>query len=327
MILVRSPLRITLGGGGTDLPSYSNRWGGFCLVASIDKFVYVAITRPFFPGIYLKYSQLEKVDRSCDIQHPIFREALVGESQIEVTTLADVPSGTGLGSSSSFTTALLQAMAVWDHERFAPMDLAAAACRLEIEKLQQPIGKQDQYAAAVGGLAALRFHCDGRVTVTKPVLSHQARTHLEDHLLLFFTGTAPRVTADLLRDQETRTVAGDESMLRNLSVTQSIGEQTLAALEREDYVLFADCLNRQWGQKFTRSPGLIPESIAALHYDVTRKVDGGALGGKLVGAGGGGFLLFYADNPAMLRARMKHEGLDELRFKFDYDGTKVLVDA
>ncbi len=325
MILVRSPLRLTLGGGGTDLPSYATRHGGFCLTASIDKYVYVGVTRPFYPGIYLKYSALEKVQAVCNIVHPILRLALTGQTQIEVTALADVPAGTGLGSSSSFTTALLQALAVYDHQYLSPERLAEAACELEIDKLAQPIGKQDQYAAALGGITALTFCEDGRVEHFRPQLSADARAHLADHLLLFFTGATQRSAADLLRDQDTRTKAADEAMLRNLSITKSIGEQTLCALLREDWEMFGAKLSEQYIQKLERAPESVTPEIARAHHAATRHMDGGALGGKLVGAGGGGFLLFYADSPTRLRRTMKEFGLDELRFRFDAEGTKVML--
>lgn len=320
MILVRSPLRITLGGGGTDLPSYSSQFGGFCLSAALDKYVYVAVTRPFYPGIYLKYSELERCETPAQIQHPIMRAALKGQPQIEITTLADIPAGTGLGSSSSFTTALLQALAAYEHQHLTHERLAQRACEIEITELQQPIGKQDQYIAAYGGLCAFTFKPDGSVHVYKPALSHAARTHLEDHLLLFFTGHR-RATIDILRDQNERTKLSDTAMLDNLHATKHIGEQTFAALQREDFVGFGHWLHQQWILKEKRSPGIIPQAIVDL-YNVGWRT--GAQG-KLVGAGGGGFLLFYTEEPRRLRAAMNTEGLEELRFHFDYEGTKVLL--
>lgn len=317
MILVRSPLRITLGGGGTDLPSYSRTYGGFCLSAAIDKYVYVALTTPFYPGIYLKYSQLEKVTRIQDVQHPIIREALQEwpelAAQIEITTLADIPAGTGLGSSSSFTTALLMALATAAYRRLAPMDLAALACEIEIDRLQQPIGKQDQYIAAHGGLLATHFTRDGDV-MARPVYAPT----LADHLCLFFTGQSRLATA-LLSDQHTRTLLAEPAVLANLHDVKDLGMRSCDAVARGDFATFGSLLNEQWQLKCARQG--VSAEIEQLY---ALGLANGATGGKLVGAGGGGFLLFYAESPRRLRHAMAEAGLEELRMRFDYEGCKVV---
>ena len=303
MILCRSPLRITLGGGGTDLRSYASRFGGFCLTCSIDRHVYVAVTRPFEPGIYLKYSQLEKVRTVDEVRHPIIREALRmlhPSPQIEITTLADIPAGTGLGSSSSFTTALLQALALHQHERLSPEALAAMACELEIETLQQTIGTQDQYAAAFGGLLAQTICPDGRVQIER---LRADRAHLEDHLLLFFTGYARESASALLGEQATN--------LADLESAKAAAQLARAALESADWSRFAATLSLRRAKPMS----------ARIRAWLAR---GEAIGasGKLVGAGGGGFLLFYAPYPDELRGVMRDAGLAEVRFRFDNDGTR-----
>ncbi len=308
MILVRSPLRITLGGGGTDLPAYARQFGGFCLTASISHYVYVAVLNPFAAGIYLKYSRLEKADTLNDVNHPIIREALRllhPAPQIEITTLADIPAGTGLGSSSSFTTALLQALSLHQHQRLAPADLAAMACELEIETLQQTIGTQDQYAAAYGGLLAQTICPDGRVQIERLRLSPADRGHLEDHLLLFFTGYARESASSLLAEQATN--------LADLDAAKCAATLAKAAIEEADWSKFAATLSLRRAKPMS----------ARIRAWLAR---GEAIGasGKLVGAGGGGFLLFYAPYPDELRGVMREAGLAEVRFRFDSDGTRAL---
>src|ERR1700682_1154302 len=190
MIIARSPLRITLGGGGTDLPSYYREHGGFLIAAAIDKYVYVTVTRPFTPGIYLKYSQLEHVEQIKDVHHPIIRESIqmlnLRTPQIEITTLADIPAGTGLGSSGSFTTALLKALYTHQRKVIHAQELAELACDIEINRLGEPVGKQDQFIAAFGGIACLTFHKDHRVAVEQLCVSTKTIYDLEDNLLLSF---------------------------------------------------------------------------------------------------------------------------------------------
>ena len=325
MIIARSPLRVSLGGGGTDLPSYSNRFGGFLLSAAIDKYVYATVMRPFSEGIYLKYSQLEKVKKISEIQHPIIREALLEMNlrtpQIEISTLADIPSGTGLGSSGSFTTALLRALHAHYRMALDVKRLAELACEIEIERLKEPIGKQDQYISAYGGISSFEFHKDGTVTPRVLPISTAIIHELEDNLLLFFTGVS-RSASEILRDQDERSKQGTKSMLENLHYTKELGLVSQEALLGGDLDLFGELMHRHWMHKKNRSPGMTSIQVNSA-YDAAMK--NGAIGGKLVGAGGGGFLMFLAGDKARLRKKMFQIGLEEVRFKFDFEGAKVIL--
>ena len=325
MIIARSPLRITLGGGGTDLPSYYRGHQGFLLAAAIDKYVYVTVSRPFSRGIYLKYSALEHVEKVESIRHPIMREALVRQElrtpQIEITTIADIPAGTGLGSSGSFTTALLKALYAHRRKLIHPQELAELACHLEIDRLREPIGKQDQYIAAYGGLTCFTFHKDDRVTVEPLLVSMDTMFDLEDNLLLFFTGFS-RSAAGILEEQQARCQANDEKMLGNLHYVKELGYRSRAALESGNLTQFGELMHEHWEHKKRRSDRTSNEQIDDW-YALARR--NGAIGGKLVGAGGGGFLMFYATDRNLLRHAMASAGLDEVRFKFDFEGTKVIL--
>jgi D-glycero-alpha-D-manno-heptose-7-phosphate kinase len=307
------------------LPSYYRGHEGFLLAAAIDKYVYVTVTRPFTRGIYLKYSALEHVDKADQIRHPIMREALALQElrtpQIEITTLADIPAGTGLGSSGSFTTALLKALYAHRRKLIHPQELAELACHLEIDRLREPIGKQDQYIAAYGGLTCFTFHKDNRVTVQPLLVSMGTMFDLEDNLLLFFTGFS-RSAAGILEHQQARCQSNDEAMLRNLHYVKELGIRSRAALESGNLVQFGEIMNEHWEHKKQRSDRMSNEQIDDW-YALARR--NGAVGGKLVGAGGGGFLMFYATDRNLLRHAMAKAGLDEVRFKFDFEGTKVIL--
>ena len=324
MIITRSPLRITLGVGSTDVPSYYLEHGGLAISAAIDKYVYVNVTRPFQPGIWLKYSRLEHVESVDDIQHPIIREAMrllnVTTPQVEITTVADVPAGPGLGSSGSFTTALLKALTTYHYRTIQTEALAEMACSIEIDRLKEPVGKRDPYAAAFGGLTCLEFSRDGRVDAHPLAVSRETLFDLEDNLLLFFTGFSRRA-GSILEDQTLRTIDADQTMIENLHAAKDLGEQGRRALEAGDTRAFAEILNEHWEHKRRRSPGMSNANIDEW-YALARK--SGALGGNLVGAGGGGFLMLYSEDHRCLRQAMTAAGLQELRFQFDYDGTKVL---
>jgi D-glycero-alpha-D-manno-heptose-7-phosphate kinase len=324
MIITRSPLRITLGGGGTDLPSYYRQHGGFLIAAAIDKYVYVTVMRPFTPGIYLKYSKLEHVEATSDVHHPIIREAInlleFRTPQIEITTLADIPAGTGLGSSGSFTTALLKALYAHRRRLLHPSELAELACEIEIDRLKEPIGKQDQYIASYGGLTCFTFHKDGKVDAEPLKMPIDAIFNLEDNLLLFFTGFS-RSASSILADQHDRTRAADADMLNSLHHVKELGMQSRKVLESGDTAAFGELMHEHWEHKKRRTAGMSNPQIDEW-YDLGRR--NGALGGKLVGAGGGGFLMFYAENHRRLRSAMTAAGLEEIRFRFDFEGTKVL---
>ena len=325
MIIARSPLRITLGGGGTDLPSYYRPHEGFLIAAAIDKYVYVTVTRPFTPGIYLKYSSLEHVERVEQVRHPVIREALALQNlrtpQIEITTLADIPAGTGLGSSGSFTTALLKALHAHRRKLIHAPELAELACQVEIDRLGEPIGKQDQYIAAYGGLTCFTFHKDDRVTAEPLKVSMETMFDLEDHLLLFFTGFS-RSASEILADQHLRSQANDPDVLRNLHYVKELGLRSRAALESGNVASFGELMHEHWEHKKRRSSRMSNGQIDEW-YALARK--NGAIGGKLVGAGGGGFLMFYAVDRNRLRSAMARAGLEEVRFRFDFEGTKVVL--
>jgi D-glycero-alpha-D-manno-heptose-7-phosphate kinase len=325
VIIVRSPLRISLGGGGTDLASYYCDHEGFLIAAAIDKYVYVSVIKPFRSGIYLKYSEIEHVNAIDQVKHRIIREALKlfpGEAeQIEITTLADIPAGTGLGSSGSFTTALLRALHAQSRNIIHPRELAEQACHVEIDLLREPIGKQDQYIAAFGGITCFTFRRDGTVEAQPLAIQEDTRNALADNLLIFFTGYA-RSASDLLRDQDTRTRQNDSSMIDNLHYVKDIGLRSKTALERGDLVGFGKLMHEHWEHKRKRSSGM---SNSEIDHWYNLGVDAGAHGGKLIGAGGGGFLMFYAEEKIRLRHVMREAGLTEVRFHMDFEGTKVLV--
>lgn len=327
MIIARSPLRITLGGGGTDLPSYYRDHEGFLVSAAIDKYVYVTVMRPFQPGIYLKYSQLEHVDEIAQVKHPIIRETLslmgVRTPQVEITTLADIPSGTGLGSSGSFTTALLKAMHSHRKRHLHQEELAELACHIEIDRLGEPIGKQDQYIAAIGGLTCFTFHKDNRVTAVPLKVGMDTLFDLEDNLLLFFTGFS-RSAGSILKDQNSRTQDSDADMLKNLHYVKELGYRSKDALEAGNPVLFGELMHEHWEHKKRRSGGMSNPQIDQWY---SLGMANGAVGGKLVGAGGGGFLMFYAHDRNKLRHTMAAAGLEEVRFRFDFEGTKVVLSS
>lgn len=325
MIITRSPLRVSLGGGGTDIPSYYREHGGFLVAGAIDKYVYITHHRTFQREIIIKYSKMERVADIDEIEHPIFREALklagLTDPHIELTSMADIPGGTGLGSSGSFTTALLKALHTYKRTIVSPADLAEQACDIELNRLREPIGKQDQYIAAIGGITAFTFHRDGRVEYRPCNLSDETLSNLEDNLLLFFTGYSRSASA-ILKDQDDRSRQNDQTMLENLHFTKDLGYQSLAALESGDLAEFARLMDVHWQRKKSRSTGMTNDRINAW-YDFARQ--NGALGGKLIGAGGGGFLMFYAEKKTALRQAMRSQGLQEVRFRFDFEGTKVVA--
>ena len=325
MIITRSPLRVSLGGGGTDLPSYYREHGGFLVAAAVDKYVYITQHRTFQEEIIVKYSKLERVAAVDQIEHPIVREALklvgITDPHLELTSMADIPGGTGLGSSGSFTTALLKALHAYKKNLISPTELAEQACDIEINRLGEPIGKQDQYIAAIGGITAFTFRQDGRVEYRPLRLSEETLFTLEDDLLLFFTGYS-RSASTILKDQNDRSKKNDQAMLDNLHFTKELGYKSLEALEAGNLEEFARLMDVHWQRKKARSSGM---SNAHINEWYDYAMAHGALGGKLIGAGGGGFLMFYAGDKARLRHAMREKGLQEVRFRFDFEGTKVVT--
>lgn len=324
MIITRSPLRISLGGGGTDLPSYYRQHSGFLIAAAIDKYVYINVHRRFVEGFLLKYSSLEEAGTVDEIKHPIIREALklvdIQERNLEITSMADIPAGTGLGSSGSFTTALLKAFHALKKNLVHPAELAEQACCIELEKLGEPIGKQDQYISAYGGITCFQFLPDGRVEAAPLKISEETLFNLEDNLLLFFTGYS-RAASAILKEQDDKSKQADTGMIENLHFIKDLGKRSQKALEGGELKEFANLMDVHWQRKKERSKGMSNADINAW-YDCA--MASGALGGKVIGAGGGGFLMFYADDKVKLRHAMREKGLTEVRFRFDFEGTKIL---
>lgn len=324
MLITRSPLRISLGGGGTDLPSYYRQHSGFLIAAAIDKYVYITLHQTFVPELIIKYSKLERVLSVQEIEHPIIREALLltglETPSLEITSMADIPAGTGLGSSGSFTTALLKAFHAHKKNLVHPAELAEQACEIELNRLREPIGKQDQYIAAFGGITCFKFHPDDRVEAWPLKISEETRFNLEDNLLLFFTGYS-RSASSILKEQDERSKRADQEMIENLHFVKELGWQSQAALEAGDLPEFGRLMDVHWQRKKERSSEMSNRHINDWYECAMAN---GALGGKLIGAGGGGFLMFYAEEKARLRHALRLKGLTEVRFNFDFEGTKIL---
>lgn len=325
MIITRSPLRITLGGGGTDLPSYYEKFDGFLVSAAIDRYVYITLHKTFQPGYIVKYSSMESSQTIDQIKHPIVRESLsllsMDDNHLEISSMADIPAGTGLGSSGSFTTALLKALHTYKRHLIHPQELAEQACDIEINKLGEPIGKQDQYIAAYGGITCFEFANNVAVKAYPLKIAKEIIYDLEDNLLLFFTGYN-RSASSILQEQHSKSKANDQAMIDNLHFVKQLGIESKEALEKGDLNRFAELMNIHWEHKKQRSNSMSNNKINDW-YDLALK--NGALGGKLIGAGGGGFLMFYAADSAKLRHAMTTiAGLEEVRFRFDFEGTKVV---
>lgn len=325
MIIARSPMRISLGGGGTDLPSYYRRFGGFFISAAIDKYVYITVHQSWNQEYLIKYSQLERVKSVSEIKHPIVRTALemldLGPN-LEVCSMADIPAGTGLGSSGAFTTGLLKALHAYKKNLLVSAhDLAEEACSIEIERLKEPIGKQDQYISAYGGVTCFDISSDGRVVGRPANLDNRTLYTLEDNLALFFTGYS-RAASDLLKDQDKRSKEADASMIENLHYVKDLGFKTREALETGNLRRFGEIMHEHWERKRARTQGMSNGRIDEL-YNIG--MQSGAIGGKLIGAGGGGFLMFYTEKKRELREAMAAAGVEELRFRFDFEGTKLIV--
>jgi D-glycero-alpha-D-manno-heptose-7-phosphate kinase len=325
MIITRSPLRISLGGGGTDLPSYYRQHGGFLIAGAIDKYVYITLHQTFGPEMIIKYSKLERITSVDEIEHPIIREALrlvgVKATYLEMASMADIPAGTGLGSSGAFTTALLKALHAWKKNLVHPSELAKQACTIELDRLGEPIGKQDQFISAYGGITCFKFLPDEQVEAWPLSISQETLFNLEDNLLLFFTGYSRSASA-ILKEQDQRSKNADKAMVNNLHFVKDLAEESRRALESDNLREFARLMDVHWQRKKERSQAMTNVRINEW-YDLA--MSHGALGGKLIGAGGGGFLMFYADDKAALRHALREQGLTEVRFRFDFEGTRTVT--
>ena len=324
MIITRSPLRITLGGGGTDLPSYYKEFGGFLISAAINKYIYTSVLEPYDDGIYLKYSKREKTDSINKINHPIIREVLKkfknNSKRIEITTLAEIPAGTGLGSSGSFTTSLMKCMYLFNNRKISKYQLAEDACDIEINKLKEPVGKQDQYISSYGGLRIFRINKNGKVNVSSLKINNNTKQKLQNNLLLFFTGYT-RYSSSILKKQDNETKKKKNQTIENLQEIKNIGFLSKRLIENNDLYQFGKLLDHHWKIKKKRANNMSNKKINAIYEDALIH---GALGGKLVGAGGGGFLMFYAKNPNLLRKRLTKYKINEVKFLFDEEGTRAI---
>jgi D-glycero-alpha-D-manno-heptose-7-phosphate kinase len=324
LIIGRSPLRVSLGGGGTDLPSYYREHGGFLIAAAIDKYVYVSMQETPIQEMLLRYSQIERVKLVSEIRHPIIREALtltgIRGPNIEITSMADIPSGTGLGSSGSFATCLLKVLHKFKRQNIHPRELAELACHIEIDVLGEPIGKQDQYIAAFGGVTVFEFNRDDSVTARPLKATPDTLDLLEDSLIMVSTGFY-RAAGQVLKEQDDKTRTADAAMVSNLHYVKELGQRSLEAIESGNLTDLGRLMDEHWGHKKKRSSLMSNPDIDRWY---ALAMENGALGGKLIGAGGGGFLLFYTEQKGRLRHALRGAGLVEVKLGFDYEGTKVL---
>ncbi|MFA5089608.1 MAG: galactokinase [Candidatus Omnitrophota bacterium] len=326
MIIARTPFRVTLGGGGTDLESYYARYGGFVLAAAINKYVYITINKRTIDNlIWLSYSKIETVERVEDIKHELIREALKFmkiKNGIEIHSITEVSSGTGLGSSGSFTVGLLNALHVYCRKHISRSELAELVCRIEIDMLHKPIGKQDQYIASVGGITCLEIDRSGKVKLSALELSQDAIDELERNLLFFYTGIK-RDSAYVLDDQKKASEADNKDILNALCVIKDLGVEIKYALQRGNIDKFGRLLDEHWKVKKTMSRKISSSSIDECYEFAKRH---GALGGKIMGAGGGGFFMFYLPgNKQKLRDALTRKGLREMRCRFDFEGSKIIA--
>lgn len=325
MIMTRTPLRISIGGGGTDLPSYYREFGGFVISAAINKYVYISVNRNFLPGYFLKYSETEHVEDRRAIRHPLLREALEMhgiDTPVEIVSVADVPAGTGMGSSGTFTVGLVHALYAHKRQSVSAEELARKAIAIELERLREPVGKQDQYVAAYGGLLCQEYAQDDTVRLRQLAISDEALKELRDSLMLFFVGRT-RKAGTLLNEQKTRCESGDTAMLESLHFTKELGREIEKVLESGRIHDFGPLLHEHWQSKRRRSKGMSNAEMDEIYCAARR--DGRASGGKLVGAGGSGFFLFQTKDRKRLRDVMSGMGLSEMEFSFDFDGSVVLL--
>lgn len=333
MLIVRAPVRISVGGGGTDLPSYYSLYGGEWISAAINKYVYIALNKRFENTLRISYSKTEEVENPEDVQHPIVKEALkmLGiNGGIEIVSIADVPSSTGLGTSGSFTVALLTALHAYlrnttNGDLPPRREIAEQACNIAMERLKEPSGKQDEYIAAYGGITSFSAAKDGKITV-EPLypqkISPETIRELENNLLMFYTGIR-RESRAALKIQAEATKEGEKEMVENLHRVKEIGREIRDALSKGDFHRFGKLLDVHWQEKIKRKGTSNPQINR--WYEIAKEA--GAIGGKIMGAGGGGFFLFYCENGKdRLRKAMAAQGFKEEPFRFDLEGVKVIAD-
>ena len=324
MIISRSPLRIPLGGGGTDLPSYYKKKNGYVISVAINKYIFISLGETFNKKYILNYSSLEQVNNIKKIKHPLFRETLKYfrvKTPIHIASHADIPAGTGLGSSGCFAVTLAKSLAMLQKKNFTKKEIAEIACNIEINKLKEPVGKQDQYVASYGGLNEYFFLKNNTSQVKKLQIEKKTLKQLEGRLKLYFTGYT-RSSYKILNIQNQKTIKMDKEMIKNLDQVKEFGKLIKKSLLNNNLNEFAELMNEHWQIKKKRSSN-ISNSKINFFYDVALK--NGAIGGKLIGAGGGGFLLFYSKISNNLKILEKY-GLKEIDFKFDFQGSKIISD-
>jgi D-glycero-alpha-D-manno-heptose-7-phosphate kinase len=324
MIISRSPLRISLGGGGTDLESYYSKKGGFLIAAAIDKFIYIGIHKIFPDGFIIKYSKYEKTYDIESIEHPIIREVLKkyfpNGSNLEITSFADIPAGTGLGSSGSFTTALINGILHMNYSKVTADQLAEMACEIEIDILKEPIGKQDQYIASWGGIREFTFHKNGKVSSETLYESEDDYLDLKNNLMLVYTG-ATRKASSILSEQKEKSDKNDDSMIKNLDKVKKMGKECSDLLKDKRFDEYGKLMNEHWILKKERSKAMSNKKIDEL-YEFG--INNGSNGGKIIGAGGGGFILFQSHNPTILRKKFSEQGIRTIDFNFVNLGTEII---
>ncbi len=331
MIITRTPFRITLGGGGTDLPSYYNEFGGFVFSVTIDKYMYINLNTPIVDDlIRIKYSKYEEVSNASEVQHELAREALNLmniKNSIEIQSMADIPSGTGLGSSACYLVGLLNALHCYKNANISRQDLAEEACFIEMNILKHPVGKQDQYTAAFGGFTVLNIDKSGLVKVERPNISEDVIDELEGSMLIYYTHTT-RSTAEILKEQskaaQDKKSGSHQVVIDSLHQIKEIGYKSLEAVSKGNLDEFGKLMDTHWRTKKKLS-GKISNSAIDDLYELG--IANGALGGKILGAGGGGFMLFYCPKVYQheLTRAMSSAGMRRMRFKFDFDGSKVMM--
>ena len=324
MIIVRSPLRLSLGGGGTDLESYYGKKGGYLVAAAINKYIYIALHKTYNNNWIIKYSDTENPKTFNEIKHPIFRESLKTYSSfsegLELTSFADIPSGTGLGSSSSFTTALIKGLQFLNLEAMSPDQLAEAACEIEIDTLKEPIGKQDQYIAAWGGIREFFFNKDGSVENNIIYKNVDDLIEVSNNFLLVYTGST-RKASKILVEQKNKSDHSDEVMLKNLDEVKNLGLKFCSFLKEKDFNSYGHLMQEHWSLKKERSPNMTSKEIDDIF---NLGISNGANGGKLVGAGGGGFILFQTNQLNDLRRKFISNGLKVVDFNVSANGTEII---
>jgi len=338
MIISRAPCRLTLGGGGTDLPSYYRQRGGFTITGAVDKYVFVSAYKQFYPDVILKYSELEHVDDTSDVKHDLFRAALQEyriRNGIELTSLADVPARTGLGSSGAFLISLLNTLHQYQQKHdgsdrnISKRELARTACDIELNRLKLHEGKQDKYACAFGGIHAFEFNKDDSVSILTFPDQDYLMSELQSNLYLFYTGTERHGTASkALEYQDNKCKENDDMMIDKLDQIRDIGYKTKHAFQTRNLDSFGRLLNDHWEIKKQYSPYASDKFIDNCY---STALDYGALGGKLIGAGGGGFLMFY--HPGEIKDRwafideMIKLGLQRTDFRFDTEGVSTVFNG